>query len=167
MSVNRKVTVPVGRLLISSASPRFQRNTIAVEVASDLPCPYLPEYLEGLFREFLLVSAFPYDTGWFCAWSSAFAWVGVLLMYRMAKPVVDFSLHLVFCLQNGTFHKWSRGESNPWPPPCKGGVGSPGASWCAHVRGLNMPISVDRRHTCSGCVRLRSGRVAARLLHRR
>jgi hypothetical protein len=30
-------------------------------------------------------------------------------------------LRFVFCLQNSILLEWSRGDSNPWPPPCKGG----------------------------------------------
>ena len=61
--------------------------------------------------------------------------------------------------------KWSRGDSNPRPPPCKGGTVSPGASWRVHVCGLYTAISAERRLSHSGCVRLRPGGVAARLLH--
>jgi hypothetical protein len=27
-----------------------------------------------------------------------------------------------FYLQNRTFSEWTRGDSNPWPPPCEGGA---------------------------------------------
>ena len=69
-----------------------------------------------------------------------------------------------FHLQNSMFREWSRGDSNPRPPPCKGATGFPGASWRVRVCGLYTAISVDRGLTDSGCVRLRPTGVAARLL---
>jgi hypothetical protein len=33
------------------------------------------------------------------------------------------SLFLWFCLQIAMKRKWTRGDSNPWPPPCEGGLG--------------------------------------------
>src|SRR4028119_1105318 len=41
------------------------------------------------------------------------------MMFRKITPVIAPFLSITFYLQNATFLKWSRGDSNPWPPPCK------------------------------------------------
>ena len=91
------------------------------------------------------------------------------LQYGCSKsPKSDrshFTAHFTFYLQTCAFLEWSRGDSNPWPPPCKGAKGFSGASWCVRVRGLDTLISTDRRGRNSAYVRLRPGGVAARLLH--
>jgi hypothetical protein len=40
----------------------------------------------------------------------------------LARPVAVHYLPSGFHLQIEGFLKWSRGDSNPWPPPCKGGA---------------------------------------------
>jgi hypothetical protein len=67
----------------------------------------------------------------------------------------------VFCLQNAIFSEWSRGDSNPCPPPCKSGKID-----CQTFLELSkqLQMSAFPRHRFSQQFR-RFTRVAARLLH--
>ena len=49
-------------------------------------------------------------------------YVGVLMVCRTARSVACHVLPFGFYLQTYSFLRWSRGDSNPWPPPCKGGT---------------------------------------------
>ena len=71
-----------------------------------------------------------------------------------------------FYLQIEGKREWTRGDSNPWPPPCEGGEGGPAVS--CHVReyGAFTGVSVISGALVLCSVLLRSGPVAARLLHR-
>jgi hypothetical protein len=37
----------------------------------------------------------------------------------MTRLVAGLFMPFAFILQNSVLLKWSRGDSNPWPPPCK------------------------------------------------
>jgi hypothetical protein len=74
-------------------------------------------------------------------------------------------LSSMFYLQNVTFLEWSRGGSNPRPPPCKGGEGTSGASYRVREYSVFMPFSAIWALSFFYSIRLRSGLVAARLLH--
>jgi hypothetical protein len=42
-------------------------------------------------------------------------------VYKESENILSISSVLAFHLQIATKRKWTRGDSNPWPPPCEGG----------------------------------------------
>jgi hypothetical protein len=58
-----------------------------------------------------------------------------------SKPLANLILFFTsaYCLQNATLLDWRRGDSNPHPPPCKGGA------LCETSALIEMPSYVDRR----------------------
>src|SRR5215211_4664206 len=67
----------------------------------------------------------------------------------------------VFCLQNAIFSEWSRGDSNPCPPPCKSGVI---VCWSVLEFAKHLQIAVFARRRFSQGFMLFT-QVAARVLH--
>lgn len=50
------------------------------------------------------------------------------------------SIHtFAFYPQSEVFSEWSRGDSNPYPSPCNGAKGFPGASLYGRLRDLDNP----------------------------
>jgi hypothetical protein len=48
-------------------------------------------------------------------------------VYKESENILSISSVLAFHLQIATKRKWTRGDSNPWPPPCEGGKSTSGA----------------------------------------
>jgi hypothetical protein len=64
-----------------------------------------------------------------------------------------------FCPYLSVSREWTRGDSNPWPPPCEGGLGSPPSFWRVEKAGLLKHISAFSTllFSCSVLVRLQYG----------
>ena len=85
-----------------------------------------------------------------------FSVVGAIIACRRLLLIITFKLQIA------TKRKWTRGDSNPWPPPCEGGTI---LCWSLPELAKYLQIAIFFREHFAPVFR-RFTRVAARLLHR-
>jgi hypothetical protein len=64
--------------------------------------------------------------------------VQAALLHHSSRAYRRLLSIIAFNLQIATKSKWTRGDSNPWPPPCEGGT-----TVCCRFLGLAKPLQIQ------------------------